>query len=146
MKLNMDIDPEIKEESVTVRARQITEEVEQIRRIVEEGGSITNIPVIKEDRQYILLLQHVSHVLTESGKTLAVSGKEKYVYKYSLKYFETHVDSGCFVRISKYCLANIAWMDYFEAGFSGNLLLNFKNGWKETVSRKYVAGLRKRLF
>ncbi|WP_100488418.1 LytTR family DNA-binding domain-containing protein [Sporolactobacillus pectinivorans] len=146
MKLNIDIDPELLEEQVVMHIRRVTEKVERIRKIVETDESKGTIAVVRDDRQYILPLQQVSHLMTENGKIVAVSRKRKYFYKQSLKYFETHANSGRFIRISKYCLANIDWMDFFEAGFSGNLMLNFKNEWKETVSRKYVADLKKRLF
>lgn len=50
------------------------------------------------------------------------------------------------MRISKYCLANVEWMDYFEATFGGSLVVAFKNGEKEIVSRKYAKELNKALF
>lgn len=146
MKVNIFVDTKIEEENLVMHVRRITDQVDQICRIAETDGSRDTIAVTKNDRQYILPIRLISHLIIENGKCMAFSGKEKYVYKESLKYFEEKVGSGNFVRISKYCLANISWMDYFEASFSGNLLLKLKNGWSETVSRKYVADLRNKLF
>jgi DNA-binding LytR/AlgR family response regulator len=149
MKLSINIDPELDEESMIVNVRQISEQVERIRKIVDPEEKILsrgNILVFSNDRQYILAVQQISHVFIDDGKTFVVSGKNKYILRESLSSFEKQMGAFHFVRISKFCLANMDWMSYFEAGFSGGLLLVFKNGWKESVSRKYVANLKKKLF
>lgn len=144
MRLYVTVNPDIEEETVQMNVRKIGDKVEQIRKIVENGNSKDYVSVIKEDRSYILPIEQISHMVSENGKSFAVSGKEKFQYRETLKYFEENMGNGDFVRISKYCLANINWMDYFEAGFSGNLILKFKNGWKASVSRKYVKKLKEK--
>ncbi|RYM04591.1 LytTR family transcriptional regulator [Sporolactobacillus sp. THM7-7] len=147
MKLRVNVDPETKEEIVSIHVKKMSEKVEQICRIVEADEPKNFITVAKDGRSYILPLDRVSHLIAEGGKNYAVSGKEKFYFRETLKYFEKQADSQpLFIRISKYCLANIEWMDYFEAGFSGNLILRFKNGWKESVSRKYVKNLKEKLY
>lgn len=145
MKLYIHVDPEIQEESVRINVRAMSTRVEQIRKIVETDESANYVAVMKNDRSYILPIDQISHFIAEDGKSFAVSGKDKFVYRDTLKYFETHTANANFVRISRYCLANVEWMDYFEAGFSGNLILKFKNGWRESVSRKYVRNLKEKL-
>jgi Response regulator of the LytR/AlgR family len=149
MKLSINMDPKIREESVIVNVRQMSELVEKISQVVkteEQIESKGNILVFSDNRQYILPVQQISHLFVDNGRTYAVSVKQKYIYRESLSAFEKHMSAFRFVRISKFCLANIDWMDYFEVGFSGGLLLVFKNGWKENVSRRYAANLKKKLF
>ncbi|WP_010632564.1 hypothetical protein [Sporolactobacillus vineae] len=54
MKLSINIDPKIREESVVVNVRQMSEQVEKIRHVVEteaHAASKGNILVFNNDRQ-----------------------------------------------------------------------------------------------
>lgn len=88
MRLYVTVNPDIKEETVQMNVRKISEKVEQIRKIVENGNPRDYISVLKEERSYIIPLEQISHLVSENGKNFAVSGKEKFQYRETLNYFE----------------------------------------------------------
>ena len=47
-----------------------------------------------------------------------------------------------FVRASNSCIVNIEKIDNLELSYSGTIEINFKNGEKEFVSRRYVPRIK----
>lgn len=144
MKVHINIDPGIKEDEIIITIKEMNTKVEKILSIINEEESGV-IPLQKEERIYLVEPKEVSHVFSRDNKCFAFRGKEEYRYKETLKQFEERYSRYNFIRISKYCLANMDWMEYFEATFGGSLVLVFKNGKKEIVSRKYAKELKKAL-
>ncbi len=145
LKVILNVHPNIEEEKIEIWVKEMTPNIDQIVKLVHSQEEMNIITVMKEDRSYILNLDQISHLYVENKTCYLVAGQEKYIYKHSLKYFEENSPSSHFIRISKNCIANIKWIHYFEVGFSGQLVLKFKNNWKEYVSRKYVKELKRRL-
>ena len=50
-----------------------------------------------------------------------------------------------FIYINQGCLANIKYIDSFDASFSGSLIVIFKSGHKDYVSRRQVKNIKERL-
>ncbi|WP_213021408.1 LytTR family DNA-binding domain-containing protein [Siminovitchia terrae] len=144
VKVNVNIDPNIKEDEIIISIKEMNTKVEKILSIITEEGANGVIPLQREERVYLVNPQEISHVFSEDNKCFAFRDKEKYRYKDTLKQFEERFRHN-FMRISKYCVANISWMEYFEATFGGSLVVVFKNGEKEIVSRKYAKELKKAL-
>ncbi|VEF47260.1 response regulator, LytTR family [Bacillus freudenreichii] len=145
MKVHLNINPAIKEDEIIITVKEMNTKVERILSIINEDDANGVIPLQMEERIYLVELHEISHVISEDEKCFAFRGKKKYRYKDTLKQFEERYGKHDFIRISKYCLANKAWMEYFEATFGGSLVVFFKNGEKETVSRKYAKELKKAL-
>lgn len=143
MKLHINIDPGIKEDEIIITIKEMNTTVEKILSIIHEDDENGFIPLQKEERVYLVKPNEISHVFSKDNKCFAFRGKHPYRYKDTLKQFEERYSRHHFMRISKYCLANMAWMDYFEATFGGSLVLVFKNGEMEIVSRKYAKELKK---
>ncbi|GIN21669.1 LytTR family DNA-binding domain-containing protein [Siminovitchia fordii] len=146
MKVHLNIDPGVEEDEIVISIKEMNTKVEKILSIINEDDANEFIPLQREERIYLMEPKEVSHVFSEDNKCFAFKGKEKYRYKETLKQFEERYNHHDFIRISKYCLANITWMEYFEATFGGSLVVVFKNGEKEIVSRKYAKELKKSLF
>ena len=81
---------------------------------------------------------------TLDDKIYAIYGKEKYQVK--LRLYELYEKfSDCFFYINQGCLANINLIDHFEANIGGALLIVFKSGYKDYVSRRQVKNVKERL-
>ncbi|MFT9426298.1 MAG: LytTR family DNA-binding domain-containing protein [Sporolactobacillus sp.] len=146
MKVLLEIDSTYQEEWLKLHIRQLSEQAAQIQQLAEGGPALREtIVATKAERSYILQQPEISHLVADNGMTRLFSENETYELRESLKSLERRLNRSSFVRISKFCIANLSWIDCFEAGFSGNLLIHFKNGMKETVSRRYVPELKKKL-
>ncbi|MFT8871282.1 MAG: LytTR family DNA-binding domain-containing protein [Sporolactobacillus sp.] len=149
MKVTIELDRSCHEERLNMRVWAITDKVNQIRRLAEGRGKFEKVVVEHEGRSYVIAAEQLTHLVADHGGSLLFVDQRCFVCRDSLKMFEQRFAEDAetpFVRISKFCIANVDHIDCFEAGFSGNLLLKFKNGRKETVSRRYVNDLKKRLF
>lgn len=143
MKVHINIDPDIKEDEITLTIREMNPAITKILSFLNQENENEVIPLQRGERIYLIEPNEISHVFSQDNKCFAYSGKQKYRFKETLKQFEERYSKYNFLRISKYCLANTGWMEYFEATFGGSLVVVFKNGEKEIVSRKYAKELKK---
>ncbi|MBM7715266.1 LytTR family DNA-binding domain-containing protein [Siminovitchia sp. FSL H7-0308] len=146
MKVHLNINPNIQEDEIMIVIKEMNAKVEKLLSIIHDEKENGVISLQREERIYLVEPKEISHVFSKDNKCFAFRGKQQYRYKDTLKQFEERYSRHHFVRISKYCLANVEWMDYFEATFGGSLVVAFKNGEKEIVSRKYAKELNKALF
>ena len=78
------------------------------------------------------------------GKTYAIDGKNRrYRLKYRLYELEELLPSG-FIRINKSALANEARLERFAVSFNGAVDAVFRCGYREYVSRRCFADIRRR--
>ncbi len=50
-----------------------------------------------------------------------------------------------FVKINQSCIANLQQVEKFSVSFGGSLMVCFKNGQREYVSRRQVKAVKKRV-
>ncbi len=82
--------------------------------------------------------------ITEEDKVYALVNNEKYLIRKRLyELFEIYSDT--FIYINQGCLANINKVDYFSASIGGALLVVFKSGYKDYVSRRRLKDIKERL-
>lgn len=103
------------------------------RVITRLGSKITVIPVDKI--WYIEAADDYVMIWSELGNHL----KEK-----TMKYFETHLPTGQFIRIHRSCIANIAEIKSLELYSKDNYLAVMKNGQKLKVSTEGYRRLREK--
>ena len=81
---------------------------------------------------------------TYDDKVYALCGNTRYLIKKRL--YELHeLLSNDFVYINQGCLANIRQIDRFDASIGGTLLVYFKSGYKDYVSRRQLKNIKERL-
>ncbi len=141
MKLRIVIDKE-KEEQILIYAHEKTPLIESIERLIENdaphltGYSEVGATVLSPDEVYCFI--------SENGKTYALTEKEKLVIKSRLYIIESTLGNG-FVRLNQSCIANTNKIKRFEADIYGSLMVIFKNGYKDYVSRRQVKSVKERL-
>ncbi len=80
----------------------------------------------------------------ENNKVYAMTEKEKIQIKQRLYTLEENLDKN-FVKINQSCIANIRKIERFDTSFAGALLVIFKNGHRDYVSRRQVKIVKERL-
>lgn len=144
MHFQLRIDPE-KPERVVVCAHRRSELVEQIEALVTKGTEENQLTGYTEDDMRLLSFSEIQCITVEDGYTLAVVSKDE-TYRLKQRLYELEeILPDCFIRISKSALANEKHLVRFTAGFSGAVDAVFRCGWKESVSRRCFAEIKRRM-
>ena len=143
MKFKLIVDPE-KEEEVVVTAHAPSELTDKIRHLVEETAGADRIAAFGDDEIIMLAYARIACVTVIDGKTFAIDDKGKqYRLKQRLYELEAMVPDS-FIRINKSTLANEMRIERFVANFSGAVDAVFQGGYREYVSRRCFAEIKRR--
>lgn len=141
MKFRLIIDPS-REEEIVATVREKTELIERIERLAlgrEDGFMVTN-----GEASRMLTFSETECISTIGGKTYAIaSDGEKYRLKMRLYEVEAMLPSE-FFRINKSAIANKERLERFTVSFSGAVDAIFKSGYREYVSRRCFAEIKRR--
>jgi DNA-binding LytR/AlgR family response regulator len=80
----------------------------------------------------------------ENNKVYALCEKEKYQIKQRLYLLEEILDRD-FVKINQSCIANIRKISKFDTSITGTLMVSFKNGHRDYVSRRQMKKVKERM-
>ena len=143
MKFRLVIDKE-KEEEVVVTAHEENPLIQQIQALVESQAGVDRIAAYEEDGIKMLPFSSIECITVLDGKTYAVDEKgQKYRLKARLYELESLLPSS-FIRINKSALANENHLDRFAVTYSGAVDAVFHCGYREYVSRRCFAQIKRR--
>ena len=132
MKIKVVIDKNL-DEDIVVYAKERNELVDKIERLLKGEDNI----VAKRDRTlYNLDFSDIVCFTAENNKVFAHAEK---IYELE----EILPDN--FLKINKSCIANIEKIKSFDATITGTLAVNFKNGYRDYVSRRRMKYVKERL-
>ena len=98
-----------------------------------------------EDDIKVLKFSEIECVTVDGSKTYAVDVTgERYRLKMRL-YEISEILPGYFIKINKSSLANRKQIERFSAAFSGSVDVIFKSGFRDYVSRRCFADIKKEL-
>lgn len=143
MKFRLIIDDTQDEEVVaTVHNRSaLTDELEAL--VLQYAGE-DKLPGYTEDDMKLLSYKDIECITVLDGKTVAiVKDGTRYQLKQRLYELERRLPA-CFIRINKSTLANENRLEKFTASFSGAVDAVFKCGYREYVSRRCFAAIKRR--
>ena len=129
------------EEEVVIYARERTKLTDDIEALVI--GSVTEIIGYGENQAIRLKTDEVMCFMVEDSKVYALTDKDKYQLKQRLYQLE-EILPDTFVKINQSCIANIRKIERFDTSVSGTLLIKFKNGYKDYVSRRQMKAVKER--
>lgn len=141
MKTRLIID-ESREEEVIVVLHQQSNIFEDIKGFVD--GKESNIIGYKDTEIVILKEEDKCCFFTEGNKVYANTIKDVYLIKKRLYQLEKELGLD-FIKINQGCIANLKNVTRFNASFTGTLEVNFKNGYKDYVSRRELKKLKERI-
>ena len=143
MKFTLNIDKTCDEE-ITATVHAPSELTERIEALVMEYMGRDKLPVYTEYEMKMLPIAQIECITVIDGKTWAIdtSGK-RYRLKGRLYEVESLLPSN-FIRINKSALANTARLDRFAVCFTGAVDAVFQSGYREYVSRRCFADIKRR--
>ena len=143
MKYELIIDRDA-QESVIVTARAPSALTQKIEDLVRTYSGTDSILGSREDELRRLLFSDIECITILDRKVMAIDreGKE-YRIQERLRDLE-HLLPSYFIRINKSTLANEHRIARFDAGFSGSVDAVFHCGYREYVSRRCFAQIRRR--
>lgn len=141
LKISIFID-KTREEEIQVYAHGESELLEQIKSLVNDYSSQIN--GYKEKEIYPIKISEIYCFTVENNKVYALTKDDKFLLKERLCNIEKDL-SNDFIKINKSCIANIKKIERFDAKFSGTLIVKFKNGYFDYVSRRSVKSVKERL-
>ena len=129
------------EEEVVIYARERTKLTDDIEALVI--GSVHELIGYKENQTVKLSSDSVYCFTVEDNKVYALTDSEKLQIKSRLYQLE-EILPDTFVKINQSCIANIRKIERFDTSISGTLLIKFKNGYKDYVSRRQMKAVKER--
>ena len=143
MKFTLIID-KAKDEEVVVTAHAPSALTARIEELARQSAGAEAIPVYTEDDMKMLPFSQIACIGVEDGKTWAIDAKGRR-YRIRMRLYEVEaLLPGYFIRINKSALANERQLERFSAGYSGAVDAIFKCGYKEYVSRRCFAEIKRR--
>lgn len=143
MEFKLMIDPS-RPEVVTAAVHARSELTDQIEALVLRYSGADRLTVYAQDEVRQLPFSQIECLTVIDGKTWAIDGTgTKYRVKLRLYELEAVVPA-CFIRINRSTLANEKRLERFVASFSGAVDAVFQCGWREYVSRRCFAQIKRR--
>lgn len=143
MKLTIHEDPSASETEITIHCPCLDSRLQKlVRQIRQYSFCLTGY---QDSRQFQLPLESIYYLESTDGTTFLYQEKEVYACRETLAALEPQLSRSGFVRISKSCILNIAFLEYVEPLFNHRLKATLKNGESLVISRNYIASLRDQL-
>ena len=143
MKYRLVIDKNAQEEIIAV-VRAPSELTQQIENLVRNFSGSDSILAYREDEMRKLTYEEIECVTVLDRKVIAIDTNGRhYRLQERLRDLEEIMPS-YFIRINKSALANEHRIDRFDAVFSGGVDAVFRCGYREYVSRRCFAEIRRR--
>ena len=144
MRFKLIIDEE-KDEEIIVTAHNRTVLIDEIEALIQKHAGMDRIPGYTEDNIKMLSISEIECVTVLDGKTYAIDSlNQRYRLKQRLYELESTLPSS-FIRINKSALANEMRLDRFVVTYAGSVDAIFKCGYREYVSRRCYAQIKRRL-
>ena len=141
MKFKLIIDKE-KDEELLITAKERSPLVDEIEALISKH--LGRIPGYTEDDIKMLAVSEIECVTVLDGKTYAIdSQNRRYRLKARLYELEQQLPAS-FIRINKSALANEKALDRFAVAYTGAVDAVFKCGYREYVSRRCFAQIKRR--
>ena len=143
MKFSLIIDKS-QEEEVVIRAHSPSILTEQIEALILAHNNRDRIPAYTEDEMRILKFSQIECITVLDGKVTAIDTSGKH-YRLKLRLYELEpMLPASFIRINKSAFANETRLKEFSATFSGGVDAVFQCGYREYVSRRCFAQIKRR--
>ena len=141
MKLRIVIDPN-RDEEIIIYAHEKSPLVCEVEELVKNYS--VDLIGYTENETVKLNLNDVYCFFTEDNKVYAMLEKEKWNLKQRLYALEGML-GGDFVKINQSCIANVRMIEKFDVSFGGGLLVIFKNGHRDYVSRRQMKAVKEKI-
>ena len=141
MKLTVIIDKE-RDEEIVLYLKEHKPIEERIKAVIGTDGT----ELIGYDERGAVRLDpaRVSCFSVELGRTVAIVGSKRYRVDKRLYELSELLDDS-FIKINQSCIANIKMIERFDASLGGSLIVIFKDGCRDYVSRRQLKHVKERI-
>lgn len=141
MKIDIDIDKRYEEIQVILRSNEMNDETIEI---LEKLKTTKNKYILgKSDKKvYIVDVKDIYFFYSENQKVFVETEDFRYEVDERLYEIEDNFKNTSFIRVSKFSIVNLNKVKNIDMSFSGNLTINFINGKKESISRRYISKIK----
>lgn len=144
MKVRIELDPQMDEPEMIIRAPRLTEEVARLQQLILEK-KMTPLTFYKDRSEYFVDVSEILFFETDGEKIYGHTREEAYEVRQKLYELEEILPIA-FCRISKSTIVNAKQIYSIEKSFSGTSTVNFYQTHKQVhVSRHYYQLLKERL-
>ena len=144
MKVRIELDPQMDEPEMIIRAPRLTEDVARLRQLILEQ-KMTPLTFYKDRSEYFVDVSEILFFETDGEKIYGHTREEAYEVRQKLYELEEILPIA-FCRISKSTIVNTKQIYSIEKSFSGTSTVNFYQTHKQVhVSRHYYQLLKERL-
>lgn len=141
MKFTLNIDS-TKDEEIIINAHQKTKLIEEIEKLVINDSF--ELVCIDEDKIAVILeFSDIHCFVVENNKVYAYTDKSKYAIKYRIYQLIDKLPPS-FIKVNQSCVGNIKKIERFDASIAGSLIIKFKCGYKDCVSRRQLKEFKER--
>ena len=144
MKVRIELDPQMGEPEMIIRAPRLTEDLAQLQQMILDRKMAT-LTFYKDRSEYFVNVSEILFFETEGSKIYAHTQKEAYEVRLKLYELESILPR-YFSRVSKSTIANLRQVYSVDKSFSGTGTISFYQTHKEVhVSRHYQSLLKENL-
>ena len=144
MKVRIELDPQMDEPEMIIRAPRLTEDVARLQQLILEQ-KMTPLTFYKDRSEYFVDVSEILFFETDGEKIYGHTREEAYEVRQKLYELEEILPIA-FCRISKSTIINTKQIYSIEKSFSGTSTVNFYQTHKQVhVSRHYYQLLKERL-
>lgn len=143
MKYKLIIDENAEEEIIAiVRAPSVL--TDKIESLVRSSGETAALVGYRDDEMRRLSFREIECISVLDRKVIAIDSRGvQYRLRERLRELEARLPSS-FMRINKSAIANMERIERFDTVFSGGVDAVFRCGWRDYVSRRCFAEIRRR--
>ena len=144
MKVRIELDPQMDEPEMIIRAPRLTEEVTRLQQLILEQKMMP-LTFYKDRSEYFVDVSEILFFETDGEKIYGHTREDAYEVRQKLYELEEILPI-TFCRISKSTIVNTKQIYSIEKSFSGTSTVNFYQTHKQVhVSRHYYQLLKERL-
>ena len=144
MKLEINIDPNIKETIIKIFAESMNDDVALVQSILG-SSSINRIVGFKNEEISLLEPDDIIRFFTNDKKVFAQTMKDEYLVRLRMYDLEERFRSTTFIRISQGELINLDYVKGLDLSYKGTIALEFKTGDISYVSRRSLKNFKEAL-
>lgn len=131
---------------VIINTNKITADVDKLIELIQKlDTSLEKIVATKDNDIFILNIKDIICFYSEKKSNYCRTKKGIFKVKETLYELEEKLISSDFIRISNSCIININHVECFNTGIVGTIIVKFKDGQIEYVSRRRVSKVMKQL-
>lgn len=136
MKVKVIIDNSVLSDYVTITCKELTDEVIELEKLVENYGKTITGKLNNET--YLLNIQDIYYFEAVDNKVFAYTVKEVYEVNYKIVELVEYFKEFDFIQVSRTVVLNINYIDRVQSMINGKILAILSNKEKMIITRAYA--------